>query len=185
MTPAASLKAVFLDRDGTLNEDPGYINHPSLMKLIPGVGEALASLKAAGFRLIVVSNQSGVGRGIIPVGELPKIHARMDELLSAWGAQIDFYSLCTHRPDEGCPCRKPSPKLLIDGAKSLGVDLSCSYMVGDKKVDLEAGRAAKVRGVALVRTGHGKETESSSAELADFIGADLVAVASWILGQET
>ncbi len=185
MTPAASLKAVFLDRDGTLNEDPGYINHPSLMKLLPGVGEALASLKAAGFELIVVSNQSGVGRGIIPPHELPKIHARMDELLSHWGVQMDFYSLCTHRPEEGCPCRKPSPQLLIDGAKERGVDLKRSYMVGDKVVDLEAGRAAGVRGVALVRTGHGKETEASSSALADFIGADLRAVASWILSQET
>ncbi len=182
--PIATSRAVFLDRDGTLNEDPGYIHHRELMKLLPGVGEALRSLKDAGYLLVVVSNQSGVGRGIIPPDELPRIHERMDELLSNWGVSIDHYSLCTHRPEEGCACRKPSPKLLADAAQRLGVALERSYMVGDKPVDLEAGRAARVRGVCLVRTGHGLETERTHGGLANFIGSDLKAVASWILAQE-
>jgi D,D-heptose 1,7-bisphosphate phosphatase len=183
--PIASSRAVFLDRDGTLNEDPGYIHHRELMKLLPGVGEALRSLKDAGFLLVVVSNQSGVGRGIIPPDELPRIHERMDELLSNWGVSIDHYSLCTHRPEDSCPCRKPSPKLLTDAAIRLGIDLEQSYMVGDKAVDLQAGHAAKAKGVALVRTGHGIQTEKTHADLADFIGPDLRAVASWILTQGT
>ena len=178
-----SSKAVFLDRDGTLNEDPGYINHRDKMKLLPGVGTALKSLKDAGFLLIVVSNQSGVGRGIIPPAELPKIHERMDELLGASGVRIDHYSLCIHRPEEGCPCRKPSAKLISDAAAAHGIDLKHSYMVGDKIVDLQAGRNAGVKGVALVRTGHGLETEKSDGHLAHFIGGDLAAVASWILSQ--
>lgn len=178
-------KAVFLDRDGTLNEDPGYINHRDKMRLLPGVGPALKSLKDAGFLLIVVSNQSGVGRGIIPPDELPRIHERMDELLGASGVRIDYYSLCTHRPEEGCPCRKPSAKLLVDAASQLQIDLKQSYMVGDKIVDLQAGRNAGVRGVGLVRTGHGLETENSDGPLAHFIGTDLAAVASWILAQAT
>ena len=178
-----SSKAVFLDRDGTLNEDPGYINHRDKMKLLPGVATALKSLKDAGFLLVVVSNQSGVGRGIIPPAELPKIHERMDELLGSSGVRIDHYSLCIHRPEEGCPCRKPSAKLLVDAASALQIDLGRSYMVGDKIVDLQAGRNAGVRGVALVRTGHGLETEKTDGKLAHFIGEDLAAVASWILSQ--
>jgi len=177
-------KAVFLDRDGTLNEDPGYINDPDKMKLLPGVGPALRSLKDAGFLLVVVSNQSGVGRGIISPEVLPRIHARMDELLAASGVRIDHYSLCTHRPEEGCPCRKPSPKLILDAAQAYGIDPGRSYMVGDKIVDLEAGKNAGVRAVALVRTGHGLETEASHGALAEFIGNDLAAVASWIRAQE-
>jgi histidinol-phosphate phosphatase family protein len=178
-------KAVFLDRDGTLNEDPGYINHPDRMRLLPGVGQALRKLKDAGFLLVVVSNQSGVGRGIIPPAELPRIHARMDELLSHSGVRIDHYSLCTHRPEEACPCRKPSPRLILDAARDLGIDPAHSYMVGDKIVDLEAGKNAGVRAVALVRTGHGRETEATHGSLAQFIGDDLGAVASWILAQGT
>jgi D-glycero-D-manno-heptose 1,7-bisphosphate phosphatase len=178
-------KAVFLDRDGTLNEDPGYLDHRDKMKLLPGVGPALQKLKRAGYLLVVVSNQSGVGRGIIPPSELPMIHARMDELLSRWGVRIDHYSLCLHRPEDQCECRKPQPTLLIQGANALRVNLKSSFMVGDKVVDLEAGANAGVHGKALVLTGHGTETSKTSASLADFIGQDLEAVASWILTQET
>ncbi|MBU6375453.1 MAG: UDP-glucose 4-epimerase GalE [Bdellovibrionales bacterium] len=178
-------KAVFLDRDGTINEDPGYLDHRDKMKLLGGVGEALQKLKRAGFELVVVSNQSGVGRGIISPEELPEIHRRMDELLSKWGVQIDDYSLCIHRPEDQCPCRKPKPHLLLDAAKRLRIDLAHSYMVGDKPVDLEAGKNSGVRGSLLVRTGHGRETEKTSGALADFIGEDLLEVANWILSQET
>ncbi|MFN7684140.1 MAG: D-glycero-alpha-D-manno-heptose-1,7-bisphosphate 7-phosphatase [Oligoflexia bacterium] len=184
-THSTGAKAVFLDRDGTLNEDPGYINHPDLMKLLPGVGQALRMLKDAGYFLVIVSNQSGVGRGIIPPGELPKIHIRMEELLAPSGVRIDAYSLCTHRPEDGCPCRKPSPKLILDAASELNIDLGRSFMVGDKVVDLEAGRAAGTSGVCLVLTGHGKETSKLSGHLADFIGHDLTEVARWILARGT
>ncbi len=182
---AEPAKAVFLDRDGTLNEDPGYLDHRDKMKLLAGVGPALQDLKRAGFRLVVVSNQSGVGRGLIPPDELPRIHQRMDELLSEWGVQIDHYALCLHRPEEHCGCRKPSAKLIVDSATRLNLDLSRSYMVGDKIVDLEAGKNAGLRASLLVRTGHGLETETSHASLAGFIGDDLQAVASWILARDT
>ena len=181
---AKEKRAVFLDRDGTINEDPGNLDHRDKMKLLDGVGEALQKLKRAGFELIVVSNQSGVGRGIIPPEELPEIHRRMDELLGKWGVQIDDYSLCIHRPEDQCPCRKPKPHLLLDAAKRLRIDLAHSYMVGDKPVDLEAGRNSGVRASLLVRTGHGRETEKTSSHLANFIGEDLLAVANWILSQE-
>jgi histidinol-phosphate phosphatase family protein len=179
-------RAVFLDRDGTINLDPGYLSHPSQMQLIPGVGEALSKLQKAGFALIVVSNQSGVGRGIISAEALPKIHERLDELLAPHGAKISYYALCIHKPEDDCACRKPKTKLLEDGARALGVDISRSFMVGDKALDLQAGKNAGCKGSLLVRTGYGLETERKLNDgEADFIGDSLVQVAHWILTQET
>lgn len=181
-----SRKAVFLDRDGTINLDPGYLSDPGQMQLLPEAGAALASLKKAGFKLIVISNQSGVGRGKILRDTLPLIHARMEELLAPFGVSIDHYGLCFHRPEEDCECRKPKPKLLIDTARALGVDLARSYMVGDKHSDLHAGHSAGCRASLLVRTGHGTETEPTlAAGEAAFIADGLRGAAQWILAQET
>ena len=105
-------KAVFLDRDGTINEDPGYLRSPDQIRLFPGAREALARLKRAGFLLVVVSNQSGVARGLIRDGALEAIHDRLNELLGA-DAAIDHFELCVHHPDDACECRKPKPKLLL------------------------------------------------------------------------
>jgi D,D-heptose 1,7-bisphosphate phosphatase len=180
-------RAVFLDRDGTLNVDPGYLNHPEKLELIPGVPEALKRLKEAGYWLVVVSNQSGVGRGLIPLEMLPRIHDRMDEILRPVGGAVDDYSLCIHHPDAGCECRKPKPGLLLQAAQRLGIDLKASFMVGDKPVDVEAGRGAGVRGCVVVRTGEGKGTEaelSRSSQLkADHVADDLLAASAWILAQ--
>lgn len=179
-------RAIFLDRDGTLNEDPGYLNHPDLMKLLPQVGEALAELRQAGYLLVVVSNQSGIGRGVIDPAVLPLIHRRLDELLKPWGVQVDRYELCIHRPEDLCQCRKPKPKLILEAAKALGVDVGSSYMVGDKGSDLEAGVAAGCRGSILVRTGEGQKTEAELEKIQPaFIGDSLVQVANWILSQES
>lgn len=183
-------KAVFLDRDGTLNFDPGYLNDPEQMRLLPGVGDALAELKDAGYLLVVVSNQSGVGRGLIPAETLPRIHERLDLLLRPWGIKIDHYELCIHHPDDGCDCRKPSPKLIQDAAQALNVDVSRSWMVGDKLSDVGAGNAAGCRGSVLVLTGYGQEASNSLKEAgarvrADFIGKSLPDVARWILAQGT
>ena len=178
-------KAIFLDRDGTINVDPGYLSQPEQMTLIPGVGEALARLKKAGFALVVVSNQSGVGRGIIAHDALVRIHARMEELLAPHGVRIDHYELCIHRPEEDCECRKPKAKLLLDAARALGLDLAQSYMVGDKLSDLQAGRNAGCKASVLVRTGYGGETESVvEPEDARFIADSLKEAAHWILTQE-
>jgi UDP-glucose 4-epimerase len=171
-------RAVFLDRDGTLNEDPGYLSDPAQLKLYAGVGEALARLKAAGFLLVVVSNQSGVARGFIPPDALPKIHRRLDELLAPWNLVIDHYELCIHRPEDACECRKPKPKLLVDAARVLGVDLAQSFMIGDKDTDAGAGRAAGCRASVLVRTGHGGK---AGPEAADFIGDTLGDAVEWVV----
>jgi histidinol-phosphate phosphatase family protein len=176
-------RAVFLDRDGTLNEDPGYLSDPAQLKLLPTVKDALRRLHEGGFVLIVVSNQSGVRRGLIPEGALPKIHERLNELLRP--TRIDHFKLCFHHPEDACECRKPKPKLLLDAARELGIDLKRSYMVGDKYSDLMVGKNAGCRASVLVRTGEGAPTEARlKGGEADFIADTLMDAASWILGRE-
>jgi UDP-glucose-4-epimerase GalE len=178
-------KAVFLDRDGTLNEDPGYLNDPEKLVLLEGVEASLKRLKEAGFKLIVTSNQSGVGRGLIPPTMLPKIHDRLNELLRPEGAIIDHFELCLHRPEEDCECRKPKAKLIVDGAHELGVDVSRSYMVGDKLTDVDSGKNAGCKASILVCTGSGAQAvKAMKADQSDFVGANLTEVADWILAQE-
>jgi UDP-glucose-4-epimerase GalE len=178
-------RAVFLDRDGTLNEDPGYLNNPDLLKLFPNVGKSLARLKDAGFLLVVTSNQSGVGRGLIDANVLPVIHERLNTMLRPDCGVIDHFELCIHHPNSGCECRKPKPKLLTDAALELGVDVKRSYMVGDKLTDVECGRAALCQGTVMVRTGEGKDAEHSlKPGQVDFVGDSLTEAVDWILGQE-
>jgi UDP-glucose 4-epimerase len=174
--------AIFLDRDGTINEDPGYLSDPSMVKLLPGAGEALARLKKAGYLLIVVSNQSGVARGLIPLEKLALIHQRMDELLAPFGAKIDHYELCTHHPDEQCECRKPKPRLLLDSGARLGVDFSRSYMVGDRDSDIGAGKAAGCKAAVFLRTN--LEDKGFHLSEADFSANTLTEATDWILSQE-
>ena len=158
------------------------------MELIPGVDEALSLLKQAGFQLVVVSNQSGVGRGLISPEALLKIHARLQQLLSPRHVSIDEFYLCYHHPQQDCACRKPKPKLILDAALELGITLAESYMVGDKRSDIEAGWAAGCKSSLLVRTGEGLGTEknwadSGSGRLPGFIGNNLLEVCHWILRQ--
>jgi histidinol-phosphate phosphatase family protein len=174
-------KAVFLDRDGTINDDPGYLSDPSQIKLLPRVSEALASLKKAGFKLIVVSNQSGVARGIVKEADLPKIHQELNRKLGEASA-IDYFELCTHHPDSSCECRKPKPKLIQDAARKHGIDLLRSFMIGDKVSDIGAGRSAELKASILVRTGCGLESEALlRAGEASFIADSLTEAAAWIL----
>ncbi len=178
-------KAVFLDRDGTLNEDPGYLSDPAQLKLYQGVPEALGRLKKAGFLLIIVSNQSGVGRGLIKKETLPKIHEKLDELLKPFSATIDQYQLCYHRPEDYCECRKPKVLLFQNAQKSLQIDLSSSYMVGDKVSDIIAGQNAGCKATVLVRTGHGQESEKLLNDIEpDVITDGMAEAANWILDQE-
>jgi UDP-glucose-4-epimerase GalE len=179
-------KAVFLDRDGTINEDPGYLSDPDQVKILPEVAEALSALKRAGYLLLVVSNQSGIGRGLIQPETLPKIHDRVNFLLRPTASTINEFFYCTHIPDDHCACRKPEPKLLLDASREFDVDLSKSYMVGDKISDIEVGPRAGVRASLLVRSGEGKTTEAAmKSNQASFTGNSLLEVANWILAQET
>jgi D-glycero-D-manno-heptose 1,7-bisphosphate phosphatase len=149
-------RAVFLDRDGVINRDrPDYVKSWEEFEFLPGALEALRLLALGPRRIIVVSNQSAIGRGLVSREDVDRIHARMTEAVRGAGGRIDAIYYCPHRPDEGCPCRKPRPGLLRKAARELGLDLPGSLLIGDDLQDLETAVAAGVRPV-LVRTGHGK-----------------------------
>lgn len=143
-------KAVFLDRDGTLNADPGYLNDADQLELLPGVPMALRSLQEQGYLLVVVSNQSGVNRGLITMDQIRAIHERLDQMLSVHGVRIARYELCFHRPDEDCECRKPKATLILNACEALGIDPRQSFMVGDKASDVEAGHRAGCKASILL-----------------------------------
>jgi D-glycero-D-manno-heptose 1,7-bisphosphate phosphatase len=158
------LHAVFLDRDGVIIDDVHYLARFDQVRLIPGAATAIRRLNQAAIPVVVVTNQSGVARGLFPESFVPLVHAHLSELLADWGAHIDRFYYCPHHPDKGiepyvvdCCCRKPKPGMLHQAATEMGLNLARSWMIGDKLSDLQAGSAAGCRTI-LVRTGHGKET---------------------------
>ena len=183
--------AVFLDRDGTLNEEGGYINHVDRLKLIDGAAEAVALLGRHGLKTIVVTNQAGVARGYYPAEHIPKLHDRLCTLLKEQGAELDAIYYCPHHPDVGeapfrqdCACRKPKLGMIRRAEKELSVDATRSYMVGDKISDVEFGRKAGCKSI-LVLTGYGKgELEYHRDRLdgePDYIADDILDAAKWIV----
>ncbi len=143
---------VFLDRDGTLNEDPGYLKSAADLKLLPGVGPALARLKSAGARLVVVTNQSGIGRGFLTLKDLESIHARLEGLLEQSEAALDAIYFCPHHPDDSCRCRKPARGMIDRAASELQLDLRRSYLIGDHVSDMQLAKSVGATAV-LVTTG--------------------------------
>ncbi len=137
--------AVFLDRDGTLIEDPGYLSDASRVRLMPGALRALLAFRNRGLLLVVVSNQSGVPRGLVTKEEHVAIDARMKSMFAGEGVPLDGAYYCFHLPDEGCLCRKPRTGMIDRAVRELGIERSSSYMIGDKPSDVEAGRAAGCR----------------------------------------
>ncbi|MCL6516563.1 HAD family hydrolase [Alicyclobacillus sp.] len=142
-------RAVFLDRDGVINDNRRPVNRPEELVLFPFAGRAIRLLNEAGWRVFVATNQGGVGLGYMTEADLAAVHRRMQALLSDQGARIDDIAACTHRPDAGCGCRKPRPGMLLELARRHGIDLTASYMVGDRDTDVEAGRAAGTRTVFI------------------------------------
>ncbi len=136
-----SRRALFLDRDGTLIVDTGYPRDPALVRLIEGAGPALAQLQHQ-WALVVISNQSGLGRGLITEAEAVSVHDRFIELFNEQSVKFSGAYYCPHAPTDGCRCRKPAPGLLHDAASELDLDVSQSIMIGDKQSDIEAGLAA-------------------------------------------
>jgi D-glycero-D-manno-heptose 1,7-bisphosphate phosphatase len=154
---------IILDRDGVINqESPDYIRSPAEWVPLPGAIEAIADLTAHGYRIAVVSNQSGIGRGLFTESTLAAIHGKMRETVAAAGGAIAGIYYCPHRPDEGCDCRKPSPGLLRRIMADEARTLSAVPYIGDKRADIEAADAVAARPI-LVRTGYGKETERALA----------------------
>jgi D-glycero-D-manno-heptose 1,7-bisphosphate phosphatase len=141
---------VFLDRDGTLVRDHGYTHRLADYALLPGVVPALQRLAAAGFGLAVVTNQSGIGRGLFGLADYHAFERRLERDLAAQGVHLAASFFCPHRPDEGCACRKPAPGLLLRARDVLGADLARSFIVGDGIRDAEAGLAAGCAGAVLL-----------------------------------
>jgi heptosyltransferase-2 len=140
---------VFLDRDGTLNYDPGYLKVAAELKLLAGVGPALARLKGVGAKLVVVTNQSGVGRGIITLKDLEAIHARLEGILEQEGAALDAIYFCPHHPDDGCRCRKPNVGMVERAASELQLNLRRSYLIGDHARDIQLAHRVGAKAILL------------------------------------
>lgn len=170
--------AVFLDRDGTLCRERGYLRDPERVELLPGAAEAVALLNRRGVLAVVISNQSGVARGLIRAEELERVNRRLEELLARQGARLDGIYCCPHGPEEGCECRKPRPGLAMRAARELGIDLRRSWVVGDKRSDLELARRLGARAV-LVLTGYGRQTLTQVN--APRVARDLREAVDWIL----
>ena len=152
-------RAVFLDRDGTLNVDHNYLSDPAQLEIIPGTGPALRRLMDAGFLLFIVTNQSGIGRGYYTVADMHRVNERLCTELAKDGVRFEKIYFAPEAPEQPSRGRKPSPQFLFDARDEFGVDLSQSYMVGDKLIDLECGWNAGVKRSVLVRTGYGAEVE--------------------------
>lgn len=142
--------AVFLDRDGTLNEDRGYVTSSEQLILFSGVPEALARLNQMGVQVILVTNQSAIGRELMTTQGLQRIHQKLADLLQVHGGHIDEVYVCPHRPEEGCACRKPHVAMISQAAERFSLDLSQCFFVGDKWSDLEAAHKAGIPGVLVM-----------------------------------
>jgi D-glycero-D-manno-heptose 1,7-bisphosphate phosphatase len=184
MTPA-----VFLDRDGTLIEEARDLDRLDLLAFFPWTVDAVRLLNRAGFAVVVTTNQSAVGRGLIDEAFLATVHARIDAQLGAGGARIDRYYFCPHHPTAPieryrrvCRCRKPAPGMIEDASRDMGLDLARSFTVGDRWRDIQAGQAAGVRAV-LVKTGYGAADalEAPAEARADAILNNLMEAVGWIL----
>ena len=164
-------KAVFLDRDGTLIEEVDFLSRVEDLRVFPYTKRALELLKASGFQLFVITNQSGIARGYYSEGAMHSIHEQMQVEL---GGLIDAFYFCPHLPDAGCECRKPKLKMIDDARSSFGVDLPNSWLIGDKLLDVETARAAGMS-AAMVRTGYGKSHEALLEFEPELIVDDLLA----------
>ena len=160
--------ALFLDRDGTLIPDTGYPDDPAAISLLPQVGDALASAVKKGYILVLITNQSGIGRGYFTLETAQSVNQRLAELLQAFDVEFSGIELCPHRPNEHCSCRKPEPAMILRAARKDGIDLARSYMIGDKESDVLAGQAAGCRTV-LIGTNAESLADQQVANLAEFV----------------
>lgn len=172
---------VFLDRDGTLIREVGYLRDPQRVRLLSGVVDGLKALRKAGFPVVVVSNQSGVARGIVSAGQLEAVRRRFMSLLKRGGTRVDGYYWCPHRPDANCACRKPRAGLLRRASRELGVPWRHCVSVGDKPSDVRLGQGSGGAGV-LVLTGYGRRSRSEwKGKKPDAVRVNFASVVSWIL----
>jgi len=177
-----------LDRDGTLNEQMGYINHISRFVLIPGAAEAIRLLNRNGHLAIVVSNQSGAARGYFPVELVEEVHAHMRTLLKKKDALLDDIFFCPHSPSAGCDCRKPRTGLIEKACEEFDIDMSSSYVIGDRSTDIEMAARANLKGI-LVETGYGlgeiDYVLPHKAVRPVYVAKDLLHAVQWIIGNSS
>ena len=187
-------RAIIMDRDGTVCDEVGYVNHVDRVRLLPRAAAAIRAANEAGFQTVVVTNQAGVARGYFAESLVDEVHERVRELLAAEGARLDGIYCCLHHPEVGapayrkaCTCRKPLPGLLERARDEMGIDLPASYMVGDSSKDLEAGHSAGTTNV-LVLTGYGKGELTHQSRTwpvqPDHVADDLLDAVGWILARE-
>lgn len=185
-----SRRAAFVDRDGVLNEERAFVHRIEDFAFVPGAIEALRALQAAGYLLVVITNQSGIARGLYSEAQYLELTEQIRERLRAAGVTLDAVEYCPHLADApveryrlDCDCRKPKPGMLRKAIQALDIDPTASFIVGDRLSDLEAGRAAGIGRCFLVRTGYTLSEEASSR--ADGVYSDLLACASHVLGEES
>jgi len=175
-------KAVFVDRDDTINRDVRYCCRTEDFELLPTVGMGIKLLNQAGFKIVVITNQSGVGRGYFTEDVLDRIHRKMADELAEYGATVDAVYYCPHHPDENCECRKPKPKLAYQAIKDLDIDAQQSYVIGDRLMDIELAGNIGSKSVMI-------PSEFGRCELKDgnisphYIAADFESAARWIMQQ--
>lgn len=188
------IPGVFLDRDGTINEEVGYLYEIEKLSLIPGAALAIKRLNILGWPVVCVSNQSGVARGYYSIDAVYEIHRKLEELLAAEGAHLNGIYFCPHHPTEGeypyrmnCKCRKPGSGMLEKAAVEFNIDLKRSYLIGDRLSDIQTAQNADLKAI-LVLTGYGKKELENSKNLIiiqpDSICQDIDAAVDWILKQE-
>jgi D-glycero-D-manno-heptose 1,7-bisphosphate phosphatase len=170
---------VLLDRDGTINVEHSYISDPDLIELYPGAGAALRRLRQMGFGLVVVTNQSAIGRGYFDLSAVERVNQRFRALLAADDVTVDGIYICPHAPEEDCACRKPQPGLVEQAVAEHGFDPREAFMIGDKSGDIGLARAVGAVAI-LVRTGHGARTEAERSCNPDVVVDDLPAAVAWI-----
>ena len=178
MDQKALSRYVLLDRDGTLIAEKHYLSDPAQLELLPGVVEGLRLLQSHGFGLLVISNQSGIGRGVVSKDVVEATHARLRELLQQQGVELNGIYYCPHAPEQNCSCRKPSPAMIYQAAEDLDFNPGESFVVGDKSSDLEMGKRANAVTI-LVLTGYGKQQRLR--EKADFVAEDVREAAAIIV----
>jgi len=170
------LPTVFLDRDGTLIEEKHYLCDPDQVELTPHAGEGLQKLVSAGYQLVMITNQSGIGRGYYTVAQMHSVHDRVAQLLKPFSVKFAGIFFCPHTPDEGCACRKPLTGMVEDASRALSVDLARSIVVGDKACDIGLAHAKGMKGW-LVKTGHAHAYDFEKEPRPDGIAEDLLDLA--------
>jgi D-glycero-D-manno-heptose 1,7-bisphosphate phosphatase len=176
-------RAIFMDRDGTVSEEVGYMYHAGLFKVFSWAGPAIRKINEHGMKAVLITNQSGVGRGYFDEASVDQVHKILRTDLAAHNARLDAIYVCTHHPEAGCDCRKPNPGMLLQAQRELNIDLTQSFIIGDKYLDIETAHNVGAKGI-LVLTGYGREEREkhkTNAHQPDFVAENLMEAVDAIL----